>query len=173
MTREQTQELLLTIDTLYPNFQVKDKTLAVNAWFWALKDYPAAGIKAALEIYIKTNNGPFPPSAAQLIGCYHAPQDNDKMSEGEAWALVKKAIRDGCYHSEEQFAELPEDIQRAVGGAAMIQQWAMCDSDEINTVVMSNFQRSYKAIQAKQGFSEKVPPQLMEIINNTPRLEGT
>lgn len=164
MTREETQKLLLTISSVFPNFNVKDKTMAVDAWSWALADYPASAVKSALEIYIKTNNSGFAPSVSQLIGCMYKPTENEQLSEGEAWALVKKAIKDGTYHAQERFDELPPAVQRSIGGAEMIRYWASVDSDEINTVVMSNFQRTYRAILSKQEFDSRVPAQLSDMV---------
>lgn len=166
MTREDTQKLLMAISALYPNFTVNNKTLTVDAWFWVLEPYPAAAVKAALDIYVKTNNTGFAPSASQLIGCMHAPAENNQLSEGEAWALVKKGIADGNYHSEERYNELPPLVQRAVGGAEMLRQWAQTDSTQVNTVIMSNFQRTYKAILAKDDFNNKVPEQLAQVVHN-------
>ena len=159
MTREETKELLMMIRAIYPNFNVKteEMTPTINAWHLMLEDYPAEAIKGALQIYVKTNNTGFAPSVSQLIGSMFAAKENDQLSEGEAWALVKKAIQDGNYHAEERFAELPPVVQRAIGGASMIHQWAQTDSDEVNTVVMSNFQRTYRAVLSKQEFGEKVP----------------
>lgn len=166
MTREETKELLMTIRAIYPNFNVKpeEMTPTINAWQMMLEEYPAQAVSTALQIYVKTNNTGFAPSVSQIIGAMYAPKQNDSLSEGEAWALVKKAIQDGNYHSEERFNELPPIVQRAVGGSNMIRQWAMSDTDEVNTVIASNFQRTYKAILSKQEFGEKVPEQLQDLV---------
>lgn len=162
MTRDETKELLMMIRALFPNFNVKpeEMTPTINAWSLMLGEFPFERVKAALQVYVRTNSSGFAPSVSQLMGSLYEPEKNNQLSEGEAWALVKKAIQDGNYHAEERFNELPETIQRAVGGAGMIRQWAQTDSDEVNTVVMSNFQRSYKAILSKQEFNAKVPEQI-------------
>lgn len=164
MTREDTKKLLLAIEAAYPNFKPENPTLTVDTWFWALEEYPTEAVKAALQIYIKTNNTGFAPSVSQLIGAMHKPTENDQLSEGEAWAMVKRAIQDGNYHAAERFDELPPLVQRAVGGVGMIRQWAQTDSDEVNTIVMSNFQRTYRAILSKQDFNNKVPPQISDLV---------
>ena len=46
----------------------------------------------------------------------------------------------------------------------MIRQWAMCSSDEVNTVIMSNFQRSYKAIVSREDFKNRIPDPLHELV---------
>ena len=164
MTREETQELLLAINSLYPNFKPEDKTITVNSWHWALEEYPAVAVKAALQIYVKTSTTGFAPSVSQLIAAMYKPSENEQLSEGEAWNLVKRAIQDGNYHAEERYAELPEPIQKAIGSANMIQQWSQTDSDEVNTVIMSNFQRSYKIICERERFDNKIPGQLGELV---------
>lgn len=164
MTREETVGLVRSIVGIYPNWKPENLTETVNAWHWALEDFPAPAVKAALQIYIRTNNTGFAPSVSQLIGAIHAPKENEQLSEGEAWALVKRAIQDGNYHAVERFNELPEIVQRAVGNPNMIQQWAATDSDEVNTVIMSNFQRTYKAILSKQTFTDKVPPRIADVV---------
>ena len=166
MTREETKQLLMTIRAIYPNFTVKaeEMTPTINAWHMMLDEYPANLVNGALQIYVKSNNTGFAPSVAQLIGAIHKPIENEQLSEGEAWALVKKAIQDGNYHAEERFNELPPLVRRAVGGAGMIRQWAQTDSDEVNTVVMSNFQRTYRAILSKQDFRERIPEPLYDLV---------
>ena len=175
MTRDETKKLLMMIRAMYPNFNVKpeEMTPTINAWHLMLEEYPAPAVKTALQIYVKTNNTGFAPSVSQLIGCMYAPIANEQLAEGEAWALVKKAIHDGNYHSQERFDELPPLVQRAVGNSEMIHYWASCDSDEVNTVIMSNFQRTYKALLSKQEFSDKIPAQLVNIVKEiTDRTSG-
>lgn len=166
MTREETKELLMTIRAIYPNFNVKpeEMTPTINAWQMMLEEYPAQAVSTALQIYVKTNNTGFAPSVSQIIGAMYAPIQNDSLSEGEAWALVKKAIQDGNYHSEERFNELPPIVQKAVGNSNMIRQWAMSDTDEVNTVIASNFQRTYRTLVSRQEFSDRVPERLQDIV---------
>ena len=70
MTREETVNLIRSIVSLYPNWKPDNLTETVNAWHWALEDYPAVGIKAALQIYIKmqTGEGDITKSIMMLIG---------------------------------------------------------------------------------------------------------
>ena len=157
----------MTIQAVYPNFRVspEEMTPTINAWNMMLAEYPVEAVNGALQIYVKTSTSGFAPSVSQLINAMYAPKSKSALSEGEAWALVKKAIQDGNYHAEERFNELPEIVQKAVGDANMISQWARTDSDEVNTVIASNFQRTYRAVLEKQEFGEKVPLQLADVVN--------
>ena len=164
MTREQTVDLIHSITSLFPNWKPDNLTETVNAWNWALSDYDAPRVKAALSIYLKTNNTGFAPSVSQIIACIHKPQDNSHLTEGEAWTLVKKAIQNGIYGAEDSFDRLPVLIQQAVGSPNMLRQWAQTDTDEVNTVIMSNFQRTYRAIVDRQKFNDKVSPALSDVV---------
>jgi len=159
MTREETKELLMMIRAIYPNFNVRpsEMTPTINAWHLMLEEYSPEDVKSALKIYVKTNDTGFAPSVSQLIGSMYKPMENEQLSEGEAWQLVKNAIQGANYHAEENYQKLPEIIQQAVGGPSMLRQWGMTDSDEVNTVIMSNFQRTYRDLLSKQKFTVKVP----------------
>lgn len=156
MTREDTQELLLSIQSLYPNWKPEDKTLTINSWHWVLEEYPAQAVKTSLQMYVKTNKTGFAPSVSQIIDGIYKPMETETLTEGSAWALVKKAIQDGNYHAEERFNELPETVQKAVGSANMIRQWAQTDSDEVNTVIMSNFQRNYRTVIHRETEEKRI-----------------
>ena len=164
MTKDETRKLLMMINAAYPTFKVENPNETVDVWHWALEEYPAQVIMGALQIYIKTNTTGFAPSVSQLINAMYAPKKANTLSEGEAWALVKRAIQDGGYHAEERFNELPDVVQKAVGSPNMIHQWSQTDTSEVNTVVMSNFQRTYRNVLEKREFGEKVPEALSEMV---------
>jgi hypothetical protein len=67
------------------------------------------------------------------------------MTEQEAWGYVAKALSRSGYYAQEEFEKLPEQIQRVVGSANQLRDWAMVDNDTLQTVVASNFQRSFRA----------------------------
>ena len=169
MSREEVQRLLISIQSLYPTWKVEEDemTATINAWHWALEEYPAPEVKAALQMYVKTNNTGFAPSVSQIINGIYKPMEKDTLSEGEAWSLVKRAIQDGNYHAEERYNELPPLVQKAVGSPNMIHQWAGTDTDEVNTVIMSNFQRSYRIIVKREQENVRINPVVEGLIEAT------
>jgi len=164
MTKDETKKLLMMIEAAYPQSKFDNPAETIAAWHFLLEEYPADAVLAAFQIYVKTNNTGFAPSVSQIIGCMHKPSEVEQLSEGEAWDLVKRAIKDGNYNSQKGFDELPPLVQRAVGSASMIHYWAGCDSDEVNTVIMSNFQRTYRAVLSKQDFNNKVPEKISDVV---------
>jgi predicted DNA-binding antitoxin AbrB/MazE fold protein len=169
MSREEVQRLLISIQSLYPTWKVEEDemTATINAWHWALEEYPAPEVKAALQMYVKTNNTGFAPSVSQIINGIYKPMEKDTLSEGEAWSLVKRAIQDGNYHAEERYNELPPLVQKAVGSPNMIHQWAGTESDEVNTVIMSNFQRAYKTIVHREQENVRINPVIAGLVEAT------
>ena len=67
------------------------------------------------------------------------------MPEGEAWAKVLKALQKSTYYSEEQFNELPELVQKALGSPNTLR--TMATDDFFNEeVARSNFLRAYREV---------------------------
>ena len=78
----------------------------------------------------------FPPTIADIRekATQIVESVDSSMSELEAWSLVRKAVRNSGYHSVEEFEKLPEACQRAVGSAANLKEWALMDSERVETV---------------------------------------
>lgn len=100
------------------------------------------------------------------------------MTEIEAWGLVKNALRNGSYGYAEEYAKLPPLVRRCVGSATQIREWAQMDSSEVDSVVASNFQRSYRAVSKQEADWQRLPEgfrQEMERLTGQifrPMLEG-
>jgi hypothetical protein len=69
----------------------------------------------------------------------------EEMTEQEAWQCVAVALRNSAYNSSAEFEKLPPVVQRLVGSPNQLREWSQMDSDTVNSVVASNFQRSYRA----------------------------
>lgn len=60
----------------------------------------------------------------------------------EQWALVRRAIGRASYHSAEDFAALPEIVQKCVGSPDQLKAWGSSDSYS-EDVARSNFIKAY------------------------------
>lgn len=163
MTRDETKELLMMVQAAYPNFKPPDKTTAVNMWFVMLKDYDFKIVQVGLKAYIAADTNGFAPAIGQIIGKMHDIADKHGMIETEAWAIVSKAIRNGVYHSTEEFNKLPPEIKRAVGTPEQLFIWAT-DEKYNEQVVSSNFMRSYRQVVAQKKDFEKLPSDVRKIV---------
>ena len=101
---------------------------------------------------------------SQIINGIYKSVEQDTLSDSEAWSMVRKAIGDGNYHAEERFNDLPEIVQKAVGSPSMIRSWAMADSNEVSTVIASNFQRAYKQIVQREQEKARIHPVIEGLI---------
>lgn len=159
MTREETKKIIAVIATSYPNYKPDDFAMTIDVWTELLTGYPYSDASNALKAYIMTDTSGFAPSIGQIIEKINA---RDEMEDLKAWALVRKAIRNGNYGSEEEFANLPQDVQRAVGDKQNISAWANIPTEEIETVIQSQFLRAYRALKTRENEERKLNPQITE-----------
>lgn len=152
MTREETLAIMSVLKAAYPNFYKDMKRSEadgiVNLWAAMFADEPADLVAVAVKGYIATDVKGFPPHIGAIKTAIVKLKQPEEMTEFEAWALVGRAIQNGIHGAKEEFEKLPEIIQRLVGSPNQLREWAMMDSDTVNSVISSNFQRSYK-VRAK------------------------
>lgn len=168
MTREEAKKLIMIISAAYPNFKPADLTFTVNTWATFLRDYDYQVIEDALQRYILTDRSGFAPSIGQVID--HMQSGETEIGELEAWAMVARALRNSAYGAENEFQKLPEIVQKAVGRASNLREWGAVDISTVETVVQSNFLRSYRAIAQKHRELSKLPERL-RIEGHTKALE--
>lgn len=165
MTRDEIKEMLMVIQAAYPNYKPQDKTVAVNTWYMMLKDYEKEVVEAALKIYIASDTSGFAPAIGQLIDKINTVTAPPELNSMTAWGLVSKALRNGCYGAEQEFEKLPMTVKRAVGSPDNLRHWAQSDSKSIETVIQSNFIRSYEAEVRRKNEAAKTPKDVMALID--------
>ena len=171
MTRDETKQLLMMIQAAFPNYKIPDKSVAVNTWYIMLKDYDYKIVETALRTYIATDTSGFACSIGQIISLIQKCTVQEQLGEMEAWSLARKAIGNGNYGSVEEFEKLPPTVQKAVGSADMIKRWAMSDSNEVSTVIQSNFLRSYRTAVKRDEEYAKMPEDVKKLISSIPTVQ--
>lgn len=167
MTREETLTVMGVLKAAYPGYYKdmgrRDAEGVVSLWEAMFADTPAQIVAAAVKAHIATDTKGFPPHIGAIksaIVKITKPPELE-MSEMEAWNLVRRAIhgasmedwsrrfRNGVLDPRPSavvnFDALPEVIQRIVGQPERLAEWEKLDSDEIDTVIQSNFMRSFRA----------------------------
>ena len=172
MTREETIELLMMVQAAFPNYKPPDKTVAVNTWFLMLADYPYQQVQMALKAYIATDTSGFAPSIGQIIDKMQMINSNAELNEMEAWSLVSKALRNGNYKSREEFEKLPDLVKEAVGSPENIHNWAQSDIKSIESVIQSNFIKSYRLVVNRQKEIQKLPKEIRAMISGNKNCDG-
>lgn len=160
MTRDETKTIIRGIATCFPNWKPQNMTETINLYAALLEGYPYQVISAALKAYIMTGNA-FAPNPGQLVQML---PKTDRTEPLEAWGLVRKALQNGIYGSEEEYAKLPDAVQRAVGSPQQLSAWAMAPEDQLETVMQSNFLRTYSAICQRREAEALIPDDVRRIL---------
>lgn len=167
MTEEQVGKLLMTIQAYYPNYNPPDKKVTLNAWYIMLAEYPEELVLQALRACIATNTSGFAPDVGQImskIQTISQPQELDGMT---AWGLVSKALRNGTYGAVEEFNKLPPLVKQAVGMPDNLKNWATSDYQTIETVIQSNFLRTYETVVKRVNEINRMPDNIKTLIEKT------
>lgn len=151
----------------YPNYKPNDISETVDVWNVMLSDYDYNLVAMALKAYILSDTSGFAPSIGQLVGKIQSITQPQELSEMEAWALVSKAIRNSVYNSVEEFAKLPPLVQKAVGTPDNLKNWAMSDYSSIETVIQSNFIRTYRVVTNRQSEINRMSDDIKALIEKT------
>lgn len=167
MTREETIELLMMVQAAFQNYKPQDKTVAVNTWFLMLADYPYQQVQMALKAYIATDTSGFAPNIGHIIDKIQMITNPAELNEMEAWSLVSKALRNGNYKSREEFEKLPDLVKEAVGSPENIHNWAQSDIKSIESVIQSNFIKSYRIVVNRQKEMQKLPKDIKAVISSS------
>lgn len=136
----------------------------IKLWASVFKDEPYKAVENAIYAYMATDTGRFMPTVGLIKDALHKWSTPDAMTEGEAWQLVAKALRNGTYGAEEEFAALPPSVQRAVGSPNQLREWAKMDVETVQSVVASNFQRSFRVRQQRDDEFQKLPGEIRKFI---------
>jgi hypothetical protein len=105
-------------------------------------------VLAAVKSHIATDTKGFPPVIGQIKEQITKLTQPKMMTEAEAWGLVWRAVCNSGYHAQSEYDALPPLLQRLVGSPSQLHDWALMDADEVQSVVASNFMRSYR-VRAK------------------------
>lgn len=163
------QEMAQIIDILaieYPQIGSRtdeEKVDMMKLWASMFADEPGQMVAMAVKAFMASDTKGFPPKIGQIktiIGKMTMPAALE-MTELEAWTLVRRAIKGasmadwsrkmlpdmtmGPPSAVVQFAKLPPLLQKLVGDPRQLALWEELPDNEINTIIQSNFMRSWRA----------------------------
>lgn len=168
---EEARKIIAVMIVSYPNFKPIDTELMATTWADMLAEYTYEQVSVALKCYITTDTSGFAPSIGQLIDKLKTVEQPQELNELQAWGLVRKAINNSGYHSEEEFAKLPPLVQKAVGTPGQLKQWGLSDIESIETVAQSNFMRTYRAVAKREDEVSRMPKEIRQLIQqNEPKI---
>ena len=145
MTLEEFKDVARVINALYGTGEkvTFDTVAKVKAWYSCLSDLDYAAVSAAVKNHAMTNK--FPPTIAEIRKECTEIISTPLLGEQEAWEMVRDGIRNGTYGAQEEFDKFPPEVQAAVVTPWALSEWAMLSSNEVDTVIQSQFKRSYRS----------------------------
>ena len=163
MNVTEAKKIIASMIVSYINYKPTDVDYAATIWADMLSEYTYEQVDGALRSFIMSDKSGFAPSIGQLVDKIHTMTAPQELNEMEAWSLVSKAIRNSTYNSVSEFEKLPPLVQKAVGLPDSLREWAMTENLNLE-VVMSNFQRAYKAELKRHEELQKMPQNVRQII---------
>ena len=168
MNYEETLAIMGVLKAAYPQYyrdmKRSEAESVVSLWAEMFKDEPVNVVAVAVKAYIASDTKGFPPHIGAIKDAIAKIKEPKSMTEQEAWLLVKNATRNGLYGSAEEFEKLPPICKKLVGSPSQLREWATMDSDTLNSVVASNFQRSYKVMEKREKERLALPSDVRDIM---------
>ena len=157
------------LETAYPSYYAKRNAQqhieAAKLYAEMFADDPANLVYSAVKAFIVGDTSGFPPSIGQIKERMHSLIAQDAMTETEAWSLVSRACSNGIYGYLTEFQKLPPNVQAVVGRPEQLKEWAMMDSETVQSVVASNFMRSYRVCAKRAKEHDLLPENVKELIS--------
>ena len=168
MTKEDAAKVLAILRVAYPTFYrditKADAEAAINLWVEIFAEDDGQAVAAAVKAMIATRTSNFPPVIGEVKEALQKSQEPNRMTELEAWAIVSKALsKCDLQNPTPTYNKLPESIRRVIRSPSVLKEWAIADVSEVQTVIASNFQRSFRTIQQREWDDAKIPASLRQL----------
>jgi len=164
VTRQEALAVMAMLKTAYPSFykdySKEELNAAVNLWATMFSEESIQVVTEAIKALMCTLK--YPPTIADVKEKIAMIKQPLMMTEMEAWQRVKAAI--SYYNAGENFAELPPILQKIVGSPNVLREWALMNGEVVNSVIQSNFMRSYKAKVAQEKEYAMLPSSTKQLI---------
>lgn len=164
MTRQEALAVMAMLKTAYPNFykdlSKEDINAAVNLWATMFSEESIQVVTEAIKALMCTLK--YPPTIADVKEKIAMITQPPTMTEMEAWEQVRRAI--SFYDAQENYNSLPPMLRRLVGSPNQLREWAVMDVETVNSVIQSNFMRSYKAKVAQEKEYAMLPSSTKQLI---------
>ena len=168
MIRDETKMIIKMLSSVYINEFSKlteEKVLnMIDVWTMLLEDEDANKIATVTKAYLKSNPNAFMPTPAMLINMAYEMFAPKGMSEQEAWNTLYKAICNSGYNAQYEYDHLPSEI-KPLCTPSQLRELGMMNIETLNTVVASNFMRSFKAKEKQRTDYAKLPNETKNMIS--------
>lgn len=149
LTQSEFRILVKAMKSVYSDPKFIADNDAFMVWYNMLNDLTYEQLAMAVKAYMQTEN--FPPTIAGLRSKVLA-LEPEEDNFNEAWSMVRKALSRSGYYWKEEFAKLPEKVQKAVGKAENLKMWSQMETSAVEGVIYSQFIKAYQAVQKRSEF---------------------
>lgn len=168
MNKKETAMLMAVLQASYPSFykdfEENERAEIVNLWHEMFEEDSYGEVSAAVKALISTRVEGYPPTIGAVKDKLSMLKNVGSLDEDAAWAMVSKACANGIYGYRKEFDKLPEEVQDVVGAAEVIREWAMMDSETFQSVIASNFRKSYRAKAIRRRQIDMLPGDIRQSI---------
>ena len=125
--------------------------LQIKVWTDLFSEYSVEAVMSGVRTFATTDASGFPPVPGQIIENMYRVAHLTDDSAIKAWNLIRRAINMPRDQYGLAYDALPADIQEALGTRDMaistLSSWGLVPIENFETVVQSNFLRSYEAVR--------------------------
>lgn len=168
-------QIIAMLETNWQPF--KNTSAAVKLWASVFADDPYELVNTAVMSLIQTDVSDFRPNVGKVRRKIHDIVYGEKLSETEAWLLVKNSLPEAQESPEtlkgakSAWNKLPEDIQKLVTPRQLL-EWNSVDPSTVDTVIQSNFMRSYRDVSDRRYSKEVLPKGTLQTIGKIREMTG-
>lgn len=168
MNRADVNKIMAILEVAYPNWiaKLEDEKLKImlNMWTEMFEDDNADLVATSIKAIMLSDPSPFPPTIGAIKAKMYELTHKNELGEQEAWNLMAKAIFNSGYNAKQEYEKLP-DVLKALTTPTLLHEYSLMDVDQVQTVIASNFMRSYKAKKEKIKEYQMLPNKMQAYIS--------
>lgn len=160
VNKQETIQILSLLKTAFPNAYkgMPAATLenTVSLWNKMFEEDSFETVGKAVYSLIATRESGWSPAIGEVKAEISKLKVTDMPTEEEAWLSVRKAVSNGLYNSEKEFKKLHPAVQKAVGAAWQLKEWANFSDADMDRISYS-FKKTYRELKDTEIRNEKLP----------------
>lgn len=153
MTREETSKLLTMVKinfrSAFRDITKDEANLVIDQWNMNMKAFTWQEVFAAFNDYMKTNAVDYAPQIGQIhSGIMQILQKRKPLPQApfeEVWQKIMKSARYDPRQAKAEFAKLPENIQKALGGYSRLVEIGRAYEEDLKWI-KKNIQKEYSDV---------------------------
>lgn len=157
MTREETAKLLtmvkINFKSSFRDLTKEEKNLIIDQWCVNFKTFSWEAVLTAFNDYMKDNSLDYAPQVGQIFsGIMQILQKRMPLPQAQfedVWQKILKAARYDPRQAKAEFAKLPENVQKALGGHSRLVEIGRAYEEDLKWIKKS-VQKEYSDVLAEE-----------------------